>query len=1040
MEHFGQTSTHKGKRLPSNQDWNDMIGAVTNVKIGTNNFAVNQVDEFGTRISNDAFFFPHVAQIDFGNEDAIIGPQREDEEYPYIDAIAVQKVVRIDVFEFRAGAYHYANISDTDTSSVSVLFTEPSETTPLKPADNDDYAIVGYRWDLVPFIEEVVFEGDFMYVEIHWEPEQAFEVDTQASVYSLDSGEHPTGWAASSEDSEDNTTTYQELLDEYLGEGVVTLSPAANEDVADKVVQVPIGAYQWDIDQAKLDRVIQLYFGGSAPSSNTTPVSGTPYRFQHPFQAVCTQSTVTVGHRRSDTDYQFKDYITITDPETDTLVEIEYATPETLDLDPAINTDYYVYYDIYKNGSSWVSTLEKSETWPPAVSPGNIAKCIGYAGSSDGVYIWGQEMFDCPNEQPANIRGEFEPYYQFDGSVTIMGGTVETFDETSVSVSEDTFSLGTPQDIWVKITSTESTSTPDVEVNASLQSGTYPGLYKSVSSAEKNFNYKIGEITGGVYVPSHKGRLHIDNTLLTPDIDSRFTSADQTPRFMAFDDAQPILIGDDSNDYLMKGVFLNTNVRGGGIESMEEDNEVTIYGLTKENFSQDVFDTIDTDTEDEVTFEGYRIDMETDAGVTQILDNSVEVSPVVLSAIGKWVGIEKGGVWKHKNSPVSSEVDDEHWFSTGELVISGSTETIELFFDNKGHCWMNNEDVQPTVTNYRYQHCSDMSSYPDIILSTQSSDAIRIDDECYQFIGETEDDLTSPIPTIGGTFGSCLACEESLSQDQWKKCADDTDAAVLSDAHTDVDYAWLCLGGAWVKCYNDAPTALTATDPAVLKQCGVSVPTSCDDLVGWPVSDDFGGSDCNSGTIGDANWSFRWIDDSDSEGTISITAGALELASGAGNFTAAAVSTVSTAINLSGDFTAEINFNITQMPSDYQRWIQFSVTLGADVVTAFISYNLFQASTRLVTARKNSTATSSASSATSGKFTISRVSGTVYVKLDGVTIQSYASTTGNLTKINMASVSNDSAATSTICKWDNISLLNGSSEQVYIDPTGKSCT
>jgi len=137
--------------------------------------------------------------------------------------------------------------------------------------------------------------------------------------------------------------------------------------------------------------------------------------------------------------------------------------------------------------------------------------------------------------------------------------------------------------------------------------------------------------------------------------------------------------------------------------------------------------------------------------------------------------------------------------------------------------------------------------------------------------------------------------------DQWKD-ASGSNVATLSPSHTDVDYAWLCDGGTYVKAYNAYPTVAAPTDPTVLEQCGTT-PTSIGDLKGWPASDSFSGAGCDSGSVGDANWDMRWTAGTH-DGTSTITSNDLVFGISGGSGVRKQIE-LNTGV-ASGAFTAEV--------------------------------------------------------------------------------------------------------------------------------------
>lgn len=327
--------------------------------------------------------------------------------------------------------------------------------------------------------------------------------------------------------------------------------------------------------------------------------------FKHPFKSridLVDPLWVEVGYLRDPLlAYPWKDYITIQDPRNDKNEVIEFPDVEYIELDGA--NSFHIYYDIYLDYLTdvWVAILEKSTTWPPTqdtpgptgTSTGNIVRHIGYAEWDilNEKYIWYQYMFEDPTEHQVDPRGEFEAWYNDDGFVTIAAGTAVTFNGDSVTTEETKYDLATDIDIWIQCESTHSPGDPSVEITG-LITGTYPGFFQDMGEETKRFNYLIGQITGYEYVPCHKGRLHIDNTLLTPHIEPAYCSDIDSPRMMLFHDDQVTSVGNVLNDKLLYAEFVELQVRGGGVQHLIEGSTVEFYGLTE------------TDTYAPVTYDG----------------------------------------------------------------------------------------------------------------------------------------------------------------------------------------------------------------------------------------------------------------------------------------------------------------------------------------------------------------------------------------------------------------------------------------------------
>jgi hypothetical protein len=165
--------------------------------------------------------------------------------------------------------------------------------------------------------------------------------------------------------------------------------------------------------------------------------------------------------------------------------------------------------------------------------------------------------------------------------------------------------------------------------------------------------------------------------------------------------------------------------------------------------------------------------------------------------------------------------------------------------------------------NYKYRDCE--GGQPDIIID-ELHDFISSGDTCYEFFANTQQPVTGQ--TLDATYASCESCLTDNTNDLWVDCTDeDTTLAVFGDVGPGFDYAWLCIGGVYVKAKALTLTTFPLDVKTYLEQCGGAF--SCEDLVGWPAEDAFDGVDCNSGSVGDTNWDIIWSESSDG-GTTTI--------------------------------------------------------------------------------------------------------------------------------------------------------------------------
>jgi len=562
-------------------------------------------------------------------------------------------------------------------------------------------------------------------------------------------------------------------------------------------------------------------------------------------------------------------------------------------------------------------------------------------------------------------------------------------------------------------------------VTSTIQSGTLSLVLEETPTGTLVTRTPLLSVVSDGIIMKHEGDIWYDS-VFTPSygIDYR-ASVENNGKYFGVKE-QTKTADDVAFTYFIEGIIYNDKSLAGEMVDHTEDtdNDIIKFGGVDEDDAHEYTDEIDTTVENEITFARKSLAYKTRSGLVELLESGA-APDVIIKALNKWISIEAGGVFKHLNSPAITD-SGERWKT---LVVSkdgGGTYTI--YIDNKGHIWKVDEDDQPPPEdNWRYEHCSDPSTYPDIILpAVAADDVILKDDQCYKVIGETE------AATTGGpaddTYASCAACEGALTNEQWKRCDNDADLAILTEAHTDVDFAWLCSGAVWVKAYLDANTATAATDPTVLKQCGTT-PTECADLVGWPASDDFGGVDCNSGAVGDTNHGVKWR----VTAGYAIAAGVLGHSGIADNETTSNINTV----GYTGDFTIEMDWAITSLSgSTSSRHNYMFCQIGGVEWSAYI-----QGSNKQLFYRVNGSPSNISNSISAGKWRIKRVGSTVTLSWHNGTSWSDLGNTSNtsaITRLSLFDWMRGGSAGSG--NWDNVIIIDGSSADILIDPTGEACT
>ena len=221
---------------------------------------------------------------------------------------------------------------------------------------------------------------------------------------------------------------------------------------------------------------------------------------------------------------------------------------------------------------------------------------------------------------------------------------------------------------------------------------------------------------------------------------------------------------------------------------------------------------------------------------------------------------------------------------------------------------------------YKYQLCN----YSTIIFrSIDEGPFIEIaDDICYERIGLVSSDATANVETITDTPDDCAACLEGHDNFQWKKCSDDSDAAIFDPANNPVeDFAWLEISGVFVECYFDRKTGITATNPCVVVSGGIISPTQCSEIVFADFSDNF-----NDATIG-CQWSQVLSNDASGSGITELSSSIeLKIKSLGGN--GAAVLSLNNNLAISGNLDIEISGITTLSPGSLYNVYYMYVFLG----------------------------------------------------------------------------------------------------------------
>jgi len=250
------------------------------------------------------------------------------------------------------------------------------------------------------------------------------------------------------------------------------------------------------------------------------------------------------------------------------------------------------------------------------------------------------------------------------------------------------------------------------------------------------------------------------------------------------------------------------------------------------------------------------------------------------------------------------------------------------------------------------------------------------------------------------------------------------------------DAAWICIGGVLVRAYKFADVfGVTADNPPFLDQCGTPA-SNLSELLGWPASDDFSGSGCNSGVEDDDNWLLRgWHGSKDSAGvapTIASSNLRLDIGSGSGPSNSVLKNE---SINHPGDFTIGATGLSMSHPAAGYYWFHIVAIIGGDrYQTGFQRHPNFPPKGHHFQYLGGDTRVASSSEAPSYKLV--RTGNTLSAYYGNTQIGTGISVSGSLTELWAYSVSEIQVMT---CTLDAISAVDGSGNPVYIDPAGNAC-
>ncbi len=262
-------------------------------------------------------------------------------------------------------------------------------------------------------------------------------------------------------------------------------------------------------------------------------------------------------------------------------------------------------------------------------------------------------------------------------------------------------------------------------------------------------------------------------------------------------------------------------------------------------------------------------------------------------------------------------------------------------------------------------------------------------------------------------------------------------AVVTADIPTN-EFFYVCNSGVYAKARLGGLTATAATTITPLYQCGTTAPTSCEELVGWPASDDFSGTECNSGFVGDLNWNLRWLADT---ATWSISSG--------GAVSSPADTTENILDNNMPDLSGDFSFSGTMSSSDFPDGAgesnlcqanNYATFSGGSITWGFLASNSSFGNTErkglFISRAGQSDVYVDTTSLTNRSWTLSRTGSTITLNFGGV---DYTYThSGDVDRF-LHFTRRQAGYSAWSCAFSALVIQDGSSNEVYIDIAGKTC-
>lgn len=717
----------------------------------------------------------------------------------------------------------------------------------------------------------------------------------------------------------------------------------------------------------------------------------------------------------------------------DTIMVRPVATDDYLELD-GTDSDIDVYVGYYQTLSGLETVLAADE----------IVPYHPFAGQDDGdqwgllagafVSAGGIKHF-APNDDGTNLS--------LHEGIVFYGS--ESEDDGIELPGAGPFALDTDRKLYVEITSSPEAGTEAAAVTATVQNttGDWPKELVFGSTGDITINWRLGEILDDDYTDFYDGDVHLPYPLQPtfPTGDYRVLSTNPTAGYLLTGKDGDAISTPAGKNIILRAKRLQTNIQGGTVRDMYEDassSEIVIGGET-DDINQDFWTDIDVSTEDEWTFKSKNVILDLEFGLGQELTLAAEADAHTIKADGVWIRFEKDTGDVQHIGPSSSRVwgdlehDGTNWTFNG---VTGPNLTLGI--DEKGH--VHDIEIDGTsaappedTTNYKYENCLTPGGGDTIVLDQNHGAVVATGSTCWLFLATTTDAVTES--SVDGTFADCSDCLDTTAF-RWIDC--DTSAIVdnvnpATPGSPVNDFAWYCSGATWHRAKNAGPVSGVEFGWPWLDQCG-NAPTSCADLVGWPSSDNFGGSGCNSGAFNDTDWGIRGYAQTkygtSAEADPSISGGAVlySMLTGQGMFTEE--------VNVPDQATGSMQETVGLGTESTDYLINPSISIGGTGYAAGFEHVGGQRKLMVQKGGVTQWSTNTGATSTSIKFVWDGVNVTIYV---GGVQRFQEANAGSATNFYPFQLDNRSAPGTTSGSFDDLLILDGSSGNVYIDPETLSC-